>query len=57
MARIIFESKDAMRTAVRDSAHEIEGAPAPGELFFESGIVLAIALAAGILVQLLMGGT
>jgi hypothetical protein len=63
MQRIISELLDArrkspaktMHAAVRESAQEIEGPPTPGELFFETGIVLTVALGAGIIVQLVMG--
>ena len=63
MQRIIFEPQDARRispaTSGRENAQEfaaeIKQPPTPGELFFEAGIVLAVALGAGVAVQLIMG--
>jgi hypothetical protein len=63
MQRIISDPQDApgnsaaenMRAATRDSANAFQKPPTPRELYFETGIVLAIALSAGMLVQLVMG--
>ena len=67
MQRTIFERQDAPRNspaatthvAVREHAREfaakIKQPPTPRELFFEAGIVLAVALATGVAVQLVLG--
>jgi hypothetical protein len=64
MYRSTFDPQDApgnspaetLRAAERKSAQEVERWPTPGELFFEAGIVLAVALGAGVVIQLVMGG-
>jgi hypothetical protein len=63
MQRTVSEPQDAPRKSpaktlpatVHEDAQEIEGPPTPGELFFETGIVLAVALGAGAVVQLVLG--
>ena len=63
MQRSTFDPQDAswnspaetLRATERESEQEIERLPTPGELFFETGVVLAVALGAGVVVQLIMG--
>jgi hypothetical protein len=63
MQRIISDPQDAPRNSptekllltVREGVEEFERPPTPRELFFEAGIVLAIALGAGVVVQLVLG--
>src|ERR1700722_11616743 len=47
---------EALRAAEFDGADEVDRWPTAGELFFEAGIVLAVALGAGVIVELVMGG-
>ena len=64
MRRSAFDLQDAtwnspsetLSTAEREWVQEIESRPTPGELFFEAGIVLAVALGFGVAIQLVMGG-
>lgn len=63
MQRIISEPQNAPRNSLAETlpatgtkcAQEIVNSPTPGELFFEAGIVLAVALGAGLVVQLVLG--
>jgi hypothetical protein len=42
--------------SVRDGQEDIEKWPTPAELYFQTGIVLALALGADVVVQLVLGG-
>lgn len=63
MQRSTFDLQDTswispsqtLRPAERECAQKIESWPTPGELFFEAGIVLTVALGAGVAIQLIMG--
>jgi hypothetical protein len=44
-----------LRTAERDGAQEMETWPTPGELFLQTGIVLAVALGVVLAIDLIMG--
>jgi hypothetical protein len=64
MQRSAFDLQDAtwnspsetLSTAEREWVQEIGSWPTPRELFFEAGIVLAVALGSGVAIQLVMGG-
>ena len=47
---------EILSTAERECGQELESWPTPGEVFFEAGIVLAVALGSGVVIQLVMGG-
>jgi hypothetical protein len=63
MQRIISEPQNApcnspaepLPATATDRAQEIVSSPSPGELFFETGIVLAIALGAAIIGDFIAG--
>jgi hypothetical protein len=46
---------EELRAAKREGAEEIGKSPAPERLFLEAGIVLAVALSAALIVELVMG--
>ena len=48
-------SAEKLRTAEQERAYQTEDWPTPGELFFETGVVLAIALGVSFVAQLLIG--
>jgi hypothetical protein len=63
MQRSTFDPQDeswnspstTLRAAEREGAQEMERWPTPGELFLETGIVLAVALGVGLAIDLIMG--
>ena len=63
MQRRAFDPQDAScdspaqtpRAADGESTQGIDRWPTPGEVFFEAGVVLAVALGASVVIQLIMG--
>jgi hypothetical protein len=45
---------EALRATERQGTEEIDQSPTPERLFLEAGIVLAVALGAGLIVELVM---
>lgn len=46
---------EKLSAAEQERAHDNDTPPTPGDLFFETGIILAVALGAGFAVQLFLG--